>query len=90
MTDRFGVKYVGPFSDGVEENHVIVHPGEMIQVDEERAAHLIEGDAWELVGKKIPKAAPVGETVAVEVPPGDVHAVAPIEEPASSGKDAET
>ncbi len=71
MSD-FEVKYVGGF-DSVTEMSVPVRRGETIKVDEERAAHLILGDAWELVGKKQPKPAPAGQVAALAVPDGDVH-----------------
>lgn len=83
---EFEVRYVGGF-EAVLEDAVPVKRGETIKVDEARAAHLISGDAWELVGRKEPKPAPAGETAALAVPDGDVHETpAPVEpEPPSGG-----
>lgn len=91
---RYAVRYVGPFTEGVEENNEVVKPGETIEVDGERAAHLTAGEgAWELVDKnKRPRAAPASEEIGVAVSPTDVHANAPAapaddEPPPSGGKD---
>lgn len=88
---NFEVKYVGGH-DSVTEMSVPVKRGETISVGEERAAHLILGDAWELVGKKQPKPAPQGQVAALAVPDGDVHEASPVEtaevevrEPSSDG-----
>lgn len=96
MTDtKFEVTYVGPFTEGVEEGHQVVLPGQTIEVDEERAAQLTEGDAWKLAHPRGKKPTPADRSDLVEaaslVPaPTDVHENPPTEEPASSGEPAPT
>lgn len=84
---KFEVTYVGPFAEGVEEGDRDVLPGETIEVDEARAAHLTAGDAWKLAhprGKKPTPAPPGDEASSLTPSPFDVHENPPeTEEPAS-------
>lgn len=71
--DSFEVRYTGPGPEALEEGGKAVRIGDTTNVDEHRAASLVDSGSWEVVGKRKPRPAPAGEVAEFVVPAGDVH-----------------